>query len=94
MTPLWKLDVSRDVQIMKWGLAALVTLIGLFFFTLYQPDMKELRRDVANVQSGVAGQTEALKSQGEAIRDMNSTLREMRLDRTNGNQPQRSPQSR
>lgn len=56
MTPIWRLDIPRDVQIVKWGLAGLVTLLGLFFFTLYQPDMKDLRKDLGEVKAAAAAQ--------------------------------------
>jgi hypothetical protein len=81
--PLWKLDVKRDVQIAKWGLAGLLTLVGLFFWLVYLPDTKEVRGDIAGINTNVAV---IAKSNG----DIQVTLDrvESRLDQAYGNNPQ------
>jgi hypothetical protein len=60
MTPLWRLDIPRDVQIAKWGLAAMLTLIGIFFWFVYLPDLKEVRRDISGINTNVAVQARSI----------------------------------
>lgn len=83
--PLWKLDVNRDVQIAKWGLAALLGLIGAFYWIAYMPDMKEIRSDIAGVNTNVAVQTRALN-------DIDETLGRIE-GKVDGNQSQTGPRA-
>lgn len=79
MTPLWKLDVRRDVQIAKWGLAALTTAFGLaFYFLLTQIDNRFDRADgkitaisakVEDVRVDIAGQKADIRTILEKLDD-------------------------
>ena len=53
--PLWKLDVRRDVQIAKWGLAALVTAFAMAFM-FFIGEFKDVRKDISSIQISQAGQ--------------------------------------
>ena len=77
--PIWKLDIPRDVQIVKWGLAALTTVFGLaFWFTLGQIDSRfdradekigEISQQVADVRVGIAQQSGDVKAILEKLDD-------------------------
>lgn len=73
-TPLWKLDVSRDVQIAKWGLLALMSAFASAFL-FFNDEFKDVRKDIASIQANSAAQT----ATSGAIRDTLSRI-EDRLD--------------
>lgn len=60
MTPIWKQDIPRDVQIAKWGLTALLGLVAVFYWFVYLPDTKEIRRDISGLNTNVAVQTKSI----------------------------------
>ena len=72
MTPLWRLDVRRDVQIAKWGVLALATVfLGALWFLLAQIDNRFDRADekvsvasdkVADLRVEIAGQRGDIKA--------------------------------
>jgi len=79
MTPLWKLDIPRDVQIVKWGLAGLTAVFGLaFWFLLGQIDNRfdradekigQLSQQVSDVRVGIAQQSGDVKAILEKLDD-------------------------
>jgi hypothetical protein len=85
VTSIFKLDVARDVQWMKALWAFLVPALASFFI-YFIGEMKDVRKDIANVTSAVTGQT-------QAISDMQRSLDriESRLDTRDDNHPQASP---
>lgn len=60
MTPIWKQEIPRDVQFAKWGLTGLMALVGIFYWFVYLPDTKEIRRDIGALNTNVAVQTKAI----------------------------------
>jgi len=52
---LWKLDVRRDVQIAKWGLALLVGAFGVAFL-FFIGEFKDVRKDISSIQISQSGQ--------------------------------------
>lgn len=79
MTPLWKLDVRRDVQFAKWGVAGLGSIfIVAFGFLLSQIDNRFDRADtkvsnlsekVSDLRVEIAGQRGDIKSILEKLDD-------------------------
>jgi hypothetical protein len=63
---LFKLDVHRDVQIAKWGLAGLL-VVFLYCFLYFNGELKEVRHDIADVNANVAGQTSAINGISAAV---------------------------
>jgi len=82
MTPLWKLDIPRDVQMVKWGLPLLAALVGYFFLN-YLGDVKDIRRDIASVQASSAAQA----ATSSAIQTTLGRI-EDRLEQRDGDQSQ------
>jgi hypothetical protein len=82
MTPLWKLDVRRDVQIAKWGVAALGTLflaallylLGLIDSRFDRADdhVRELAKDVKTVELGIVEQRGDIKAILERVNETKS----------------------
>lgn len=76
MTSLFRLDVERDVQIAKWGLAGLLTLMGLFFWLVYLPDVKEIREDISGLNTNVAVQTATVNTMSQTLTRIEGKLDE------------------
>jgi hypothetical protein len=83
--PLWKLDVKRDVQIAKYGLAGLLTLFGLFYWFSYLGDIKDIRTAIAAIDTNVAVQAKTLGDMQQSLDRIES-----RLDTRDDNHPQAS----
>lgn len=61
MTPLWRLDIPRDVQIAKWGLASLFLAFGGSVYFLWG-EFKDVRSEIGEVEVSVARQTGTLEA--------------------------------
>lgn len=83
--PLWRPDVQRDVQIAKWGLAALLTLFGLFYWLAYLPDVKETQKDIAGINTNVALTANAVGGISNRLDRIENKI--------DANQPQGSPRT-
>jgi len=53
---LFSLDIPRDVQIAKWGLATLVVAFGSAFL-YFIAEFNDVRKDISSIQSNVSAQT-------------------------------------
>lgn len=84
MTPLWKLDITRDVQIAKWGLVGLGGIsLAAFWFVLNQIDTRFDRADekvstlteqVSTVRENVASQTTLMEGVKDNLDKIESKL--------------------
>lgn len=61
MKPLWRLDIPRDVQIAKYGLATLTVAFGSVFL-YFISEFKDVRNDLASIQSSVSSQAATASS--------------------------------
>lgn len=86
MTPLWKLDIPRDVQIAKWGLTALFAAFGVSVYFLWG-EFKDVRKDISAVEVSVARQTGSL----EALQKSSDRI-EAKLERAN--EPERGDKAK
>jgi hypothetical protein len=86
--PLWSLDVPRDVQIAKWGLATLVAAFGISFM-FFNGEFKDVRKDISSIQASAAAQaatTSAIQATLSRIED--------KLDKSNEPQSEAGAEQR
>ena len=83
MTPLWRLDIPRDVQIAKWGLGVLMLAFGSAFL-YFIGEFKEVRENLSGIQSSISAQSATIDGMDKTLERISD-----KLDR-NDDKPQAS----
>ncbi len=85
VTPVWKLDVPRDVQWMKVLWAFLIP--GLAWFVFYFVDeMKDVRHDISTLNSNIAGQSSTINGMSQALGRIENRLDGRNVDQSQAGQ--------